>query len=198
VEEELDIVGTVFKTVKAVDEDPVGNDNSKISYFFKINNVNVDETPKFRIDETTGELRTKVALDREETDNYELVIVARDHGTPVAFETLRFLNVVVKDIDDNKPKFPELLDKNLPGEYVIKFTVNEEQAPGQYVGRVQAVDPDSGRFGRVFYYITSGNQESWFSIDKTQGTIYTKQKLDREERDQYVLTVKASNNPDCL
>ena len=131
-------------------------------------------------------------LDREEKDHYELVIVARDHGTPVAFETLRFLNVIVEDIDDNSPKFPPALtsDNN-----IIKFTVPEEEKPGYVVGRVEAVDPDAGKYGRVFYYITRGNEGSWFSIDKTQGTIYTKQTLDREERDQYTLFVKASNNP---
>ena len=30
-----------------------------------------------------------MTLDREEKGHYELVVVARDHGTPVAFETLR-------------------------------------------------------------------------------------------------------------
>ena len=192
VKEESDMIGAVFKTVQAMDQDGPDNDNGKISYFFKVNNENIAETGEFKIDQTTGELRTKVKLDREEKDHYELVIVARDHGTPVAFETLRFLNVIVEDIDDNSPKFPPALtsDNN-----IIKFTVPEEEKPGYVVGRVEAVDPDAGKYGRVFYYITKGNEGSWFSIDKTQGTIYTKQILDREDRDQYTLFVKASNNP---
>jgi len=192
VKEESDMIGAVFKTVQAMDQDGPDNDNGKISYFFKVNNENIAETREFKIDQTTGELRTKVKLDREEKDHYELVIVARDHGTPVAFETLRFLNVIVEDIDDNTPKFPPALtsDNN-----IIKFTVPEEEKPGYVVGRVEAVDPDAGKYGRVFYYITKGNEGSWFSIDKTQGTIYTKQILDREERNQYTLFVKASNNP---
>ena len=192
VQEESDMIGTVFKTVKAIDLDGANNENGKVSYFLKVNNENAGETREFRIEQSTGELRTKVKLDREEKDHYELVIVAKDHGTPVAFETLRFLNVVVQDIDDNTPRFYSSVtsDRN-----VIRFTVPEEEAPGYAVGRVEAVDPDAGQFGRVFYYITAGNEGSWFSIDKTQGTIYTKAVLDREEVDHYTLYVKASNNP---
>jgi len=192
VKEESDMIGAVFMSVQAMDQDGPDNDNGKISYFFKVNNENIAETREFKIDQTEGELRTKVKLDREEKDHYELVIVARDHGTPVAFETLRFLNVIVEDIDDNTPKFPTALTSE---NNIIKFTVPEEEKPGYVVGRVEAVDPDAGKYGRVFYYITKGNEGSWFSIDKTQGTIYTKQTLDREERDRYTLFVKASNNP---
>ena len=78
----------------------------------------------------------------------------------------------------------------------IRFTVPEEEDPGYFVGRVEANDPDEGRNGRIFYYIINGNDGKWFSIDKTYGNIYTKQKLDREERDHYVIQVKTTNNPD--
>ena len=187
-EQGQDTVGVVFKTVHAVDQDGADNENGVVSYFFKVNNENVMETPEFRIDTTTGELKTKVRLDREEEDHYELVIVARDHGTPVAFETLRFLSIVVEDIDDNSPRFPA--DSS-----VVRFTVPEEERPGFFVGRVEAVDPDAGQNGRVYYYIVRGNEGSWFSIDKTQGNIYTKQQLDREQRGRYTLYVKSTNNP---
>jgi hypothetical protein len=50
-------------------------------------------------------------------------------------------------------------------------------ASGYFVGRVEAKDPDKGKNGRVFYYIVSGNDGKWFSVDKTYGNIYTKQKL---------------------
>ena len=46
-----------------------------------------------------------VAFDRETQDTYELVLVARDHGTPVSFETLRFVTVKIKDVNDHDPMF---------------------------------------------------------------------------------------------
>ena len=206
--EESDILGAVFKTVFAVDQDGSDTDNGRVSYFFKVRNENVLETPEFRIDMTTGELRTKVRLDHEERDHYELVIVAKDHGSPVAFETLRFLNIIVEDIDDNIPTFlasgagksrSSIAVGGAPGSIAsAKFTVPEEEEPGYLVGKVDAVDPDEGKHGRVFYYILRGNEGSWFSIDKTQGTLYTRRKLDREERDAYRLLVKASNQADYV
>jgi len=80
----------------------------------------------------------------------------------------------------------------------VKFTVPEEEAPQYFVGRVEASDPDAGRNGRIFYYILRGNNGSWFSIDKTQGTLRTNKRLDREERDLYKLFVKASNDPSLV
>ena len=191
IEEESDMT-RVFLRVQAEDRDGKDTENGRISYFLKVNNINVLETDEFKIDQTSGELRTKVKLDREVKERYELVIVARDHGTPVAFETLRFLNVVVEDIDDNSPRFPLSLTS---ANNVLKFTVPEEENSGFVVGRVGAVDPDAGRNGNVFYYIVKGNEGSWFSIAKSQGTIYTNKKLDREDRDGYTLFVKASNDP---
>ena len=100
-------------------------------------------------------------------------MVARDHGTPVAFETLRFVTVVIADLNDNDPMFP-------PSQLAqIRFTVPEETATGYLVGRVEAKDADEGKNGRVYYYIVQGNEERWFSVDKTYGNIYTKKRLDR-------------------
>ena len=75
----------------------------------------------------------------------------------------------------------------------VRFTVPEEVATGYLVGRVEAKDADDGRNGRVYYYIVDGNEERWFSIDKTYGNIYTKKRLDREERDRYSLQVGPLN-----
>ena len=46
----------------------------------------------------------------------------------------------------------------------------------------------------MYYYIVAGNEGNWFSIDKSYGNIYTKKKLDREERDHYELQIKTSND----
>ena len=73
--------------------------------YLKVNNENVGETSEFMIDPETGEVRAKIMFDREMQDNYELVLVARDHGTPVSFETLRFVTVKINDINDHMPIF---------------------------------------------------------------------------------------------
>ena len=35
------------------------------------------------------------------------MLVAKDQGSPISYETLRVIQVVVADIDDNVPSFPE-------------------------------------------------------------------------------------------
>jgi hypothetical protein len=182
----------VILKVNARDRD-VG-ENQRISYFIKLNNKNEQRTEKFGINEVTGELRAIGRFDREEKERYELILVARDHGTPIAFETLRFVTVVIKDINDNGPKFPD----GISGENMVRFTVPEEEDPGYFVGRVKAEDPDSGTNGRVYYYIIGGNEAHYFSIDKIYGNIYTKKRIDREQIDQFDIQVKAGNNPDYV
>lgn len=182
----------VILKVNARDRD-VG-ENQRISYFIKDNNFNVNRAGRFSIDEVTGELKALGRFDREVRERYELVLVARDHGTPVAFETLRFVTVVITDINDNSPTFP----KGVGGDNMIRFTVPEEEDPGFFVGRVKAEDPDTGKNGLVYYYIVGGNEERWFSIDKTYGNIYTKRRLDRETRDSFEVIIKATNNADLV
>jgi hypothetical protein len=166
-------------------------ENAHVSYFLKSNNENVAETEEFSMDEATGELRAKGRFDREHKSRYELVLVARDHGTPVAFETLRFITVVITDINDNEPKFPR-------DNAAVRFTVPEEEEPGYLVGQVRAEDPDDGDNGRVFYYIVAGNKGRYFSVDKTYGNIYTKKRIDREQVDSFEIIIKATNDPDFV
>ena len=187
-------------------------ENGRVSYHFKVSNQNVDQTNEFIIDTTTGEIRAKTKFDREMKDRYELVLVARDHGKPVSFETLRFVSIVIKDVNDHEPMFKTneeirftvisrifflnifFREINFNFNFFLLHQVPEEEDPGYFVGRVEASDPDEGKNGRVFYYIINGNNGKWFSIDRTYGHIYTKKKLDREERDNYVIQVHTTNN----
>ena len=107
--ENENIFNNVILKVNARDRDSEGfgsvSDNGRVSYHFKVANENVGETSEFMIDAETGEVRAKIAFDRETQDTYELVLVARDHGTPVSFETLRFVTVKIKDVNDHDPMF---------------------------------------------------------------------------------------------
>lgn len=64
------------------------------------------ETAEFHLDASSGELRTRMTLDRESRSSYELLLVAKDRGIQTSFETLRLLTVIVDDANDNEPEFP--------------------------------------------------------------------------------------------
>ncbi|PNF35261.1 hypothetical protein B7P43_G04794, partial [Cryptotermes secundus] len=108
-------------TVKATDKDQ--GENGQISYHFKVDNENVQETEEFAINADTGELRAKIILDREVRAKYELVLVARDHGTPISHETLRFLTILLVDTNDNRPEFP-ITETTNP--YIFRVTENSQ------------------------------------------------------------------------
>lgn len=57
-------------TVKAIDKDE--NENGRLTYHFKVDEENVQETEEFSINPNTGELRTKLSLDRETKSKYEV------------------------------------------------------------------------------------------------------------------------------
>ncbi|GLV42165.1 Cadherin 87A, partial [Carabus blaptoides fortunei] len=176
-------------TVKAIDKDT--GENGRVTYHLKVNNHNVLETDEFIIDSDTGELRTKIFLDREVKSKYELVLVAMDHGSPTWYETLRFLTVLLVDTNDNLPEFP---DSAMANPY--RFYVKENSNKDIRIGKVQAIDKDEGKHAKVYYYIYSGNEDGGFYLDKSDGSLYTNKSFDREVEDEYDLLILANNDPD--
>lgn len=61
---------SLIMTVRARDEDP--GENGRVTYHFKVNDSNVQETDEFTINEETGELRSKIILDRETKKQYQV------------------------------------------------------------------------------------------------------------------------------
>lgn len=58
-----------------------------------------------------------------------------------------------------------------------------------------ALDRDVGKHAKIFYYIISGNENGSFSLDRTTGSIYTNTSFDHEEKNEYNLLIKATNDP---
>ncbi|CAH1176398.1 unnamed protein product [Phaedon cochleariae] len=178
-------------TVKAIDKDD--HDNGKVTYHFKVDNVNVQETTEFSINPTTGELKTKQILDREMKPKYQLILVARDHGSPKWYETIRHLTVLLVDENDNRPEFPGSKSTN-----PYHFFVLENNPKNILIGQVKALDRDEGNHAKVYYYILSGNSEDAFYLDRTDGGIYANKSFDREQTEEYDLLVIANNDPNFL
>lgn len=174
-------------------EDKDRGENGRVSYYLKVGDTNVEETEQFRINTVTGEIRTKSILDREEKAKYQLVLAARDNGSPIAFETLRFLTVILLDVDDNSPEFPRTQTTN---PYV--FTLEENLPVNFPIGQVIAQDKDVGENALIYYYIVDGNFGGHFRVEKTTGVIRSNSSFDREEREAFEIVVKATSNPDYI
>ena len=134
---------------------------------------------QFSIDAHTGQL-SATPLDHEERASYSLTIKAEDQGSPKQ-HVLCEMQVRVLDRNDNDPVFSQEM---------YRAEIRENVPEGSSVITVTATDADSGQNAKISYSIRNGTQ-GIFGIDKDSGEIYTTGRLDREERQSYVLEVVA-------
>ena len=130
----------------------------------------------FVINKRTGEVRTRMQLNRENIASYVLVIIAKD----VNFECHKGrteLIVNVSDVNDNKPQF----DRN-----PYQFSVSENKALMYQVGFVSATDRDIGSNGMLRYTIVSGVGKDDFSMNPDNGRISVARALDFERQAGFV------------
>ncbi|KAM8897984.1 protocadherin-16 [Spinachia spinachia] len=165
-------VGFVILYVMARDKDE--GENGRVAYSIQAGN----NAGRFSLNTNTGSLSVLKALDREEQENFNLTIVAEDHGTPQLY-TSQVLCVQVIDVNDEAPLFerPE-----------FEAQVMENQGPGTTVMTVTATDRDQGSNGHVTY---GGVTEEGFIINPQSGVITTTKELDAELENHYTLTVYA-------
>ncbi|XP_053563924.1 protocadherin-17 isoform X3 [Bombina bombina] len=106
-------------------------------------------------------------LDREIQDEYNVTIIARDHGNPPLNSTKSFI-VRILDANDNPPHFSKPL-------YALQVSANN--IPGEYLGSVIAHDPDLGLNGTVSYsilhsYVDGVSINTYVSVNPVNGAIY--------------------------
>ncbi|CAD5114675.1 DgyrCDS3721 [Dimorphilus gyrociliatus] len=139
----------------------------------------------FGINEKTGLIYTKKELDSEEKDEYklEVLIITGAPGKPTLTGT-GIVEIHVEDANDNDPIF-------ITDSYTADVI---ENAPGVTFITVQAVDKDFGKNGRITYSLSNYQRE--FQMNEVNGEISTRIGLDREEKAEYNLIVKAKDNGD--
>lgn len=60
---------------------------------------------QFTINPSTGQIITSALLDRETKDNYTLIVVSSDAGSPESLSSSTSVLVTVTDVNDNPPRF---------------------------------------------------------------------------------------------
>lgn len=143
-----------------------------------------DFKDKFEIDRNTGDIRTKVKLDREERKSYPLTVVAYD-GNESALtldglpnQIAKRFQIEVADVNDNAPYFPQ-------SEYFAEIAENADI--GAKVSELTALDNDTA--SQLSYDIISGNVGEVFSIEPQTGLLKVQQPLDYETIKSYNLVV---------
>ena len=144
----------------------------------------------FDIEDTTGQLMTKAALDYEapaddDADNdYEVTVTASDGNT--AADATIAVTITVTDVNET-PEFPATGDG--------AREVAENTAAGENIGApVEATDADAGD---TLTYALGGADMASFDIDGATGQLMTAAALDFEDAantdHEYVVTVTATD-----
>ncbi|XP_062940748.1 protocadherin alpha-5 [Cynocephalus volans] len=126
------------------------------------------------------------ALDRESLSVYNVVVTARDRGSPSLWATAS-VSVEVADVNDNAPAFAQ-------PEYTV--FVKENNPPGCHIFTVSARDADAQENALVSYSLVErrvGERalSSYVSVHAESGKVYALQPLDHEELELLQFQVSA-------
>lgn len=134
------------------------------------------------IDADTGIISTVTILDRESRDKYEFV-AATSTGEMIK------VKIVVKDVNDHSPIFSS--EK-------VELEVSELSPLGTRFELEGAKDQDEGEFETQGYRFTGSDMGDLFKLEYRKGSdnlfnldLILTNKLDREIRDSYSLTIEA-------
>ncbi|KAM7140548.1 protocadherin beta-5 isoform 20-T20 [Molossus nigricans] len=137
-------------------------------------------TQPFVIDEITGEIRLKKALDFEVIQYYNVEVAATDGG---GLSGKCSVAIQVVDVNDNAP---ELTMSKLASS-------TPENAPETVVAVFSVSDPDSGDNGRMVCSIQGDIPFLLKPTFKNFYTLVTERPLDRESRAQYNITITVTD-----
>ncbi|XP_039092105.1 protocadherin gamma-A3-like [Hyaena hyaena] len=185
---ELTVPGTQFPLKTAFDPD-VGM-NSLKNYHLSPNNY-FSLTVKHVSDGTKyPELVLERALDREQKEVHQLVLIASDGGNPVRSGNL-YIQVIVLDANDNPPVFTQ-------SEY--QLSVQENLPVGTTLLTVNATDPDEGFNAQVSYILDKmpGKVAEIFYLNSVTGDISILKSLDYEDAVFYEIKIEAQDGPGLL
>lgn len=169
------VVGNYIAHVSLSDAD--SSDNSKISCSIANDHFMLQ---KFSDSDSIFTVILRSHLDYEKSRTEAVNISCHDAGQPPLYNSSMF-TIHVQDINDNAPVFTRSR---------YQATIKEDNHVGQFVTKVQAIDPDEEDNGNVTYSL-SRNPDSRFQINPLSGVIKAVQVLDHEEKALYELVVVA-------
>lgn len=148
----------------------------------------------FGIDSTSGNIYVNQPLDYESSIQYFLVVRVEDFGPSVGVNISMLVSVMVEDVNDHTPWFPDKL---------LMFGVKEDAAVGSLAYAFHARDAD-GTFPNsdIRYTLTfdpefSGSPPNFpFHINSNTGTMTVAAPLDRESTPTFIFTVTATDQAD--
>lgn len=147
--------------------------NALVTYY-------LPEDVPFKINATTGEIRTKVKLDYETKAMYKFMVTAKDGAAEPRIGTT-MVTVIVNDVPDEVPKFADtFIEVKVP-----------ENIPNYLLTTVKAHDPDKVK--QITYALREGRSDL-FKVDAKTGEVKTIRNLDYEADKKHELIIGTLEN----
>ena len=163
-------VGTSVFQVSALDDDHTLYDT--VTFSFESGN----EAMRFSIDPTSGEVTTADFIDREEEDEYLLVVLVRNDIPPgdtsgsLPLSSSTTLNITITDINDNTPSIN-------PTELTIVLPVST--SANATLVDLDCTDADAGANGETSFSITSQQTVYLFELSES-GVLSTTGRIEED------------------
>uniref|UniRef100_A0A8C5N4G4 Protocadherin Fat 4 n=1 Tax=Gouania willdenowi TaxID=441366 RepID=A0A8C5N4G4_GOUWI len=171
-------VGTRLVRVVAHDKKDFGL-NSVIEYSITGGN----SSAKFKLDQTSGWITVGSSLTSDVNKVFLAEVTARDRGNP-PLSARTTVRITITEENHHTPEFSQ---------NQISATVPENLAVGTAIRTLSARDKDREMNGLITYAISSGNDNSLFSLNSKTGVLSLAKTLDFEEKQQYELRVSATD-----
>ncbi|KAI6657178.1 protocadherin Fat 4-like [Oopsacas minuta] len=127
----------------------------------------------------------QMVLDRENNDEYSLVLIIGDNGIPQLFSDTIVAIIAIEDENDEIPFFT-----NLP----FSIDIDEDVFGGFNVFLLLADDNDISSNGEFVFEIIDGNIDTVFSVESVTGQITTIRALDFNTVPLYTLEILVTDN----
>uniref|UniRef100_A0AAR5PBK0 Cadherin domain-containing protein n=1 Tax=Dendroctonus ponderosae TaxID=77166 RepID=A0AAR5PBK0_DENPD len=169
--------GVLIGTIKANDADA----NKSVTYV-------LDKRQHYGnlvfLDGNTGEIVVGSKLDREATEWINFTVKAIDSGSPARAAGVEVF-VQILDENDNSPVFAR---------EPTALMIPEDIPPGSQITTIKATDEDIGEYGKITFILDRLSAQGKFSIESDTGILKVTEKLDREEKGNYLLIIQAWDN----
>ncbi|XP_005102136.1 protocadherin alpha-11 isoform X2 [Aplysia californica] len=134
----------------------------------------------FSIDQS-GQIFAIGNLDRETTPVIKFKVYATDHGKPDPLQSSAEISVILKDVNDNAPKFEKT---------IFRIRTMEEVSGTRIIETLKAEDKDEGVNAELEFFFSRylDGADGAFNVLKN-GSILSASRLDREDRVNYTFSV---------
>ncbi|XP_026185825.1 protocadherin alpha-2-like isoform X3 [Mastacembelus armatus] len=182
-------VGTVVKTLTAIDADSSNNGQVRYSILHS-NDKSVPVSTMININSETGDIVSLQSFNYEELKTFQFKVQATDSGVPPLSSNVT-VNVFILDENDNSPA--------ILAPYSEHGSVNSESIPysaeaGYFVAKIRAVDADSGYNALLSYHLSEPKGNNLFRIGTSTGEIRTKRRMSDNDLKTHPLVVLVSDN----